>query len=312
LARRRRLAQENCRVVVNINVRTAAGFEVPSFTQIQQQFETAIAETLAIPLPTQYNSILDQLTDVVNRQIEEVFGINNFMVEALNARNNLSFTDMPQPLESDAAFRLRILAILTTNLERDRILTATCNELDDIGQLCGLLRGGRQYAEIPVTYGPRWGTIPGCLSGARNSDLQQAAAERSTVLLKEWLSPTQLAQFGYNGTFDVIGGSTGKRYRICTPAPYNIQELDGEGQVVARICIIPRSVSAVGDVMLAQKIALERNEAETLLIANRRSEIPGHLFLDTGVLTIGEIREHIMGIDGVLRWGAVINDGPTS
>jgi len=37
---------------------------------------------------------------------------------------------------------------------------------------------------------------------------------RGLKLLKEWLSPEQLAQYDANGNFDVTGCDTGKQYRI--------------------------------------------------------------------------------------------------
>lgn len=37
---------------------------------------------------------------------------------------------------------------------------------------------------------------------------------RSLRLLREWLSPVQSAQFAAKGYFEVVGGDTGKQYRI--------------------------------------------------------------------------------------------------
>ena len=49
----------------------------------------------------------------------------------------------------------------------------------------------------------------------------------------------------------------------------NILELSGDGHVVHGLCFGPEGVAAVGDVMLAQKIALEKFEFGALAIANK-------------------------------------------
>jgi hypothetical protein len=42
----------------------------------------------------------------------------------------------------------------------------------------------------------------------------------------------------------------------------NVEELDSRGNIVAQWCFRPRGNLAVGDVLLAQKIALETMELE--------------------------------------------------
>jgi hypothetical protein len=49
----------------------------------------------------------------------------------------------------------------------------------------------------------------------------------------------------------------------------NVHELDRAGNVVAHWCFAPKGDLATGDVLLAQKIALETVEREILKIANR-------------------------------------------
>ena len=49
----------------------------------------------------------------------------------------------------------------------------------------------------------------------------------------------------------------------------NIDELNSDGRVVAQWCFAPQGKLVVGDVMLAQKIALETMELEALRKANR-------------------------------------------
>ena len=90
---------------------------------------------------------------------------------------------------------------------------------------------------------------------------------RGLRLLKDWLSPQQLAQYGIHNYFDVIGCHTGRRYRIRHGTSANISELDSAGRPVVGWCFIPRDDLVAGDVMLAQKIALETNERGALAVA---------------------------------------------
>jgi hypothetical protein len=95
------------------------------------------------------------------------------------------------------------------------------------------------------------------------------AQERGLKLLKENLSPTQRQQYERHGFFDVVGGSTGKRYRIRNGRQMNIEQLDKNGRRVCGWCFFPQGSLVAGDIMLAQKVALELYETEALRIANR-------------------------------------------
>ena len=90
---------------------------------------------------------------------------------------------------------------------------------------------------------------------------------RGLKLLKEWLSPEQLAQYNANGFFYVTGCDTQHRYRIHHGAAMNIVEIDDVGDARAGWCFIPKACLVAGDVMLAQKIALETDERGALAIA---------------------------------------------
>src|SRR5436190_14415906 len=83
----------------------------------------------------------------------------------------------------------------------------------------------------------------------------QRREARSVELLKRWLSRDQLAQFETKGCFEVIGCDSGRRYRISQGAGMNIYELKEGGHI--GWCFVPEGYLAIGDVMLAQKIALE-------------------------------------------------------
>ena len=103
----------------------------------------------------------------------------------------------------------------------------------------------------------------------RRKVIENIRKARGITLLRKWLSPEQLAQFDAFRNFDVIGCDTGTRYRIRHgPAP-NVHEIDAAGLPVMGWCFVPSRPLVAGDVMLAQKIALETNERAALAVANR-------------------------------------------
>jgi hypothetical protein len=93
--------------------------------------------------------------------------------------------------------------------------------------------------------------------------------ERGLKLLREWLSREQLAQYDARDYFEVIGCHTGKRYRICHGIGANVFELDDAGLRRAGWCFVLKDPLVAGDVMLAQKIALETDERGALAVANK-------------------------------------------
>ena len=96
------------------------------------------------------------------------------------------------------------------------------------------------------------------------------ARQRGLKLLEANLTPDQLKQFLATRRFDVVGGVTGRTYRIRMAAgPMHVQELDSRGHCVRRLCFYPRGRLVDGDIMLAQKVALEAFEVEALAIANK-------------------------------------------
>jgi hypothetical protein len=97
--------------------------------------------------------------------------------------------------------------------------------------------------------------------------LRSESEARGLALLKEWLTPRQLAQYHTHRYFDVTGCHSGKRYRIRHGVGMNIYELDSAGRPLAGWCFVPKDNLVAGDVMLAQKIALETNERGALLVA---------------------------------------------
>ncbi|MET4323515.1 MULTISPECIES: hypothetical protein [unclassified Bradyrhizobium] len=98
---------------------------------------------------------------------------------------------------------------------------------------------------------------------------QNGPEARARRLLRDWLSPEQRAQFDAEGYFEVTGSHTGRRYRIYQASVSNVLEVDEQGQPKIGWCFVPERPLVAGDIMLAQKIALETDELAVLAVANR-------------------------------------------
>jgi hypothetical protein len=101
-----------------------------------------------------------------------------------------------------------------------------------------------------------------------NWELRRLAEEKGLSLLRSWLTPEQDEQWSRDNAFDVVGCDTGTRYRITDSTTMNVIELDKDGQYVKRWCFAPVGPVVKGDVLLAQKIALETMEARARAVAN--------------------------------------------
>ena len=97
----------------------------------------------------------------------------------------------------------------------------------------------------------------------------KSSPARSMQLLVENLSPTQRAQYERCKYFEVIGGDTGSRYRIRRGRVLNVELLDNNGRRTTVLCFMPEGQLPMGDVMLAQKLALELFEAQAIRVAHR-------------------------------------------
>jgi hypothetical protein len=86
-------------------------------------------------------------------------------------------------------------------------------------------------------------------------------------LLRDVLTPDQRAQYDRKGHFDVIGGQSGKRYRIRNGSQMNVEELGATGRRIRVLCFVPHGGLPMADTHLAQKLALELMEDETLKVA---------------------------------------------
>jgi hypothetical protein len=115
----------------------------------------------------------------------------------------------------------------------------------------------------------------------RYKAIKDVREARGITLLREWLSPMQRAQFDASKSFDVVGCDSGRRYRILYGKVTNVHEIDDAGRPVMGWCFVPSEHLVAGDVMLAQKIALETNERATLAVANRFNvQVPRRTYAD--------------------------------
>ena len=103
----------------------------------------------------------------------------------------------------------------------------------------------------------------------RKCRVENTREARGLRLLREWLSPKQRAQLEADGYFEVLGSDSGKRYRIYEGTMTNVYELDDHGRPKMGWCFVPSGSLVAGDVMLAQKVALETSEYAALAVANR-------------------------------------------
>jgi hypothetical protein len=102
-----------------------------------------------------------------------------------------------------------------------------------------------------------------------NAINRESPQQRGTRLLLANLTAAQRRQHDQFRYFDVIGGSSGRRYRIRHGDAMNVDVLDEYGRRLYRLCFFPRGRLATGDVMLAQKLALEAFEAEAVAVAHK-------------------------------------------
>jgi hypothetical protein len=87
-------------------------------------------------------------------------------------------------------------------------------------------------------------------------------------------APNRARRFIAHSYFEVKGCHAGKRYRIRHGMGTNVYELDAASRPRAGWCFVPKDNLVAGDVMLAQKIALETDERGALAVANNFTPSP--------------------------------------
>lgn len=107
---------------------------------------------------------------------------------------------------------------------------------------------------------------------ARQRANERAARER---LLANFTAE-QRETYERDEGFEVRGGWTRRRYKICRGYANNIHVLDDGNKVIERLCAHPRGAYALPepDVHLAQKLALECDEINFLETANVTPNLP--------------------------------------
>ena len=103
----------------------------------------------------------------------------------------------------------------------------------------------------------------------------RVAEEKAEALLLSWLTPSQRYEWEASEQFAVTG-SCGGEYIITKGTIYNVIAVDG-GKMCFRPQIPTGGMMAtdwpVCDILLAQKLALEHDEAYVLKVANRNDSI---------------------------------------
>jgi hypothetical protein len=121
-----------------------------------------------------------------------------------------------------------------------------------------------RFRRVPIAWRSRFRALRRLYSRYYDENTPEA---RGLRLLRAWFSPSQFEQFNAKGHFDVIGSATGRKYRIQYGTSMNVYELDDAGRLKMGWCFVPQGCLVAGDVMLAQKIALETFESRVLLVA---------------------------------------------
>jgi hypothetical protein len=96
------------------------------------------------------------------------------------------------------------------------------------------------------------------------SESRWIVEKRAMELLRSHLSPAQRARFDAVGNFEVTGNESGCRYLVRNTGSINVEQLGKNGQCVQKWCFGPEGNLARGDMLLAQKLALECFEGEAL------------------------------------------------
>jgi hypothetical protein len=113
-----------------------------------------------------------------------------------------------------------------------------------------------------------WRTVS-LVSVVMGDNRRSLAYKRGLELLMANLTASQLDDFLTYRRFDVVGGVSRRTYRIRLASAMNVEEIDERGRCLGRLCFFPGGPLVDGDVVLAQKVALETFEVEALTIANK-------------------------------------------
>ena len=133
-------------------------------------------------------------------------------------------------------------------------------------------RGGSPRQADALRVGIQGHLVP---NGDEDSSIGTAGSARGYAAPEtiEREPPIQGKHSSHPATY-VAGGETGRRYRIRNGFQMNVEQLDNKNRPVRVLCFMPEGDLVVGDMMLAQKLALELFESDTLKVANEFSPPP--------------------------------------
>jgi len=97
---------------------------------------------------------------------------------------------------------------------------------------------------------------------------REQAQNRAEQLLLGNLTTDQIVHYEKQRCFYVRGGATGRQYRIRRGTQMNVDVLDDHSRVITKLCFVPVGDLVEGDILLAQKLALELFETEVLRTAH--------------------------------------------
>jgi hypothetical protein len=120
-----------------------------------------------------------------------------------------------------------------------------------------------------LTFGIMLVVAAGATPSHQLDSARRQAEEKGNALLRSWLTPEQDRQWLRDHAFEVTGCDTGNRYRITDSHSMNVLQLGPSGHAVVKWCFTPKGSLVMGDVLLAQKIALETMEMKALEVANK-------------------------------------------
>lgn len=187
----------------------------------------------------------------------------------------------------------------------DRFVFAELDRQNWLATNPPIIRPGMEY--VNESDDVRMSVLYGMQMAWHSGDVgSKEAQKRAEKLLLEWLSPPQRHQYLKEKSFDVCGGESGKTYRIRHGRQMNIDELDKAGKKVCTWCFLPEGQCPAGDVMLAQKIAIENFENKALATANRFGE--RSVFSERRAATW----ERMRSVDDASDWQWGVAPNPTS
>lgn len=222
--------------------------------QARDAFATWQADSAAQPDPVTATEVLNRHY-AANRAGEHLDRVRSYLFDRV--RNSGRLQRAAEMMAGSAWSDEQLAQMVLRARGHERIRNLYEQQWDAVHAL----RYAQEFMD-PAVFAPRW---------------SEEAIAKGWELLRSNLDPDQLAEFEEKKYFHCIGGTTGHFYRITEGSQQNVYVIDPEsGKATVGQCFLPVGDLVIGDVMLAQKVALELNEAEALRVAIKfRSDIGG-------------------------------------